>query len=77
MAQLIVRKIEDDVVAELKKRAAEHGRSAEAEHRAILREALRPRRSQKSLKDVLLEMPPVGDDKDFERPSESPRDVEL
>jgi plasmid stability protein len=40
MAQLTVRNVEDHVVKALKQRAAAHGRSAEAEHRAILREAL-------------------------------------
>jgi plasmid stability protein len=47
MAQLIVRNLDDELVARLKKRAAEHGRSAEAEHREILRLALieEPRRS--------------------------------
>ena len=36
MAQLIVRNIDEQVVRELKKRAAAMGRSAEAEHRALL-----------------------------------------
>ena len=47
MAQLIVRNLDDELVARLKQRAAEHGRSAEAEHREILRQALieEPRRS--------------------------------
>ena len=40
MAQLIVRNLDDDLVARLKRRAAEHGHSAEAEHREILRQAL-------------------------------------
>lgn len=37
---LHVRNLEDDLVARLKRRAARHGRSVEAEHRAILRQAL-------------------------------------
>jgi plasmid stability protein len=41
MAQLLVRDLKDETVAALKKRAKEHGRSAEAEHRAILEEALK------------------------------------
>lgn len=41
MAQLTVRNLDDDTVAALKARAAENGRSAEAEHRQILRGALR------------------------------------
>jgi plasmid stability protein len=40
MAQLTVRNVDDQVVRALKQRAASHGRSAEAEHREILREAL-------------------------------------
>jgi antitoxin FitA len=41
MAQLLIRGVPQDVVDALKRRAAEHGRSAEAEHRAILEEALK------------------------------------
>ena len=37
MARLTVRNLDDDVVRRLRIRAAEHGRSAEAEHREILR----------------------------------------
>jgi plasmid stability protein len=40
MAQLTVRNVDDRVVRALKRRAADHGRSAEAEHREILRRAL-------------------------------------
>jgi plasmid stability protein len=40
MAQLTVRNVEDRVVRALKQRAATHGRSAEAEHREVLRVAL-------------------------------------
>ena len=39
MAQLLVRNVDEDTVAWLKARAAAHGRSVEAEHREILREA--------------------------------------
>ena len=40
MATLTVRSLGDDVVRALRMRAAENGRSAEAEHREILRLAL-------------------------------------
>lgn len=40
MAQLIVRDVDDQVVAALEARAARSRRSAEAEHRQLLREAL-------------------------------------
>ena len=42
MAQLTVRNVDDAVAAALKERAARAGRSAEAEHRRILEEALAP-----------------------------------
>ena len=38
---LHVRNLDDDLIARLKRRAARHGRSTEAEHREILRQALR------------------------------------
>lgn len=37
---LLVRNLDDELIARLKRRAARHGRSAEAEHREILRQAL-------------------------------------
>lgn len=40
VATLTVRNLDDDVVRALRIRAAEHGRSAEAEHREILRQTL-------------------------------------
>jgi plasmid stability protein len=58
--------VDDAIVVELKRRAASHGRSAEAEHRAILAEALLvPRR--RLLAEVLAAMPDVGRDEDFAR----------
>ena len=37
---LSVRNLDDELITRLKRRAARHGRSAEAEHREILRQAL-------------------------------------
>lgn len=73
MGQLIVRHVDDDLVRRLKRRAAEHGRSAEEEHRQLLRSALR----SDGLIDRLMEMPDAGADADFERVRELPRDVRL
>jgi len=42
MAQLLVRNLDEDLVRRLKQRAAAAGRSAEAEHRMILEQALKP-----------------------------------
>jgi plasmid stability protein len=40
MAQLTVGRIDPEILRRLKPRAAQHGRSAEAEHRAILEQLL-------------------------------------
>ena len=37
---LLVRNLDDELILKLKRRAARHGRSTEAEHREILRHAL-------------------------------------
>ncbi len=61
---LIVRNVDEEVVKSLKEQAARNGRSAEAEHRAILRAALlQPRK--RSLNEILAAMPNVGLDSDF------------
>jgi plasmid stability protein len=66
VANLIVRNLDQRVVDALKLRAAKHGRSAEAEHRAIL-EALLLKPQGKSFAEALAAMPNVGQDDDFER----------
>ena len=76
-AQLIVRNIDENLVRQLRIRAAEHGRSAEAEHREILKRALQGRTDALSFDSFLLSMPDVGDDRDFERPRDTGRKVSL
>ncbi|MEX1171358.1 MAG: DNA-binding protein [Chloroflexota bacterium] len=73
--QLIVRAVPSDVVTALKRRAARHGRSAEAEHRVILREALRAEMQAGSFKAALASMPDVGRDDDFVVDRDLPRPV--
>ena len=53
------------------------GRSAEAEHREILRHALQGGGDAASFNAFLLEMPNVGEDRDFERPRDTGRKVAL
>lgn len=62
---LVVRNVDPAVAQALKQAAAEHGRSAEAEHREILRAAL-GRPAKRSFKEVLASMPDVGTDEDFD-----------
>lgn len=42
MGQLLVRRLDDDLIRRLKQRAAAAGRTVEAEHRLLLEQALRP-----------------------------------
>lgn len=66
---LIVRNVDEEIISSLKEQAARHGRSAEAEHREILKAALqRPRK--RSFGEVLASMPNVGLDSDFNPPRE-------
>jgi plasmid stability protein len=77
MAQLIVRNVADQIVRALKLRAAAHGRSAEAEHREILSRELGTQTRGKTLKEWLLEIPDVGEDRDFERSRDRGRRISL
>ena len=77
VTQLIVRNIDERLVRLLKVRAAQHGRSAEAEHREILTHALQGGGDASSFDAFLLEMPNVGEDRDFERPRDTGRKVVL
>lgn len=70
MADLLVRGVDEALVQALKQRAGVHGRSAEAEHRAILAAALLTPPRQ-NLAELLASMPDVGRDADFHRPAET------
>lgn len=52
MAQLLVRNVEDEIIERLRARAAANGRSVEAEHREILREALDEERRRAEFKKL-------------------------
>ena len=66
MADLLVRGVDEALVRALKERAGVCGRSAEAEHRAILADVLaRPKR--RTLAEALVAIPAGGEDADFER----------
>ncbi len=67
MANLVVRNLDQRVVDALKQRAARHGRSAEAEHRAILEEVWLAMPKKRSFAESLASMPNVGQDENFER----------
>ena len=66
MAQLIVRDLPAELVLALKQRAAKRNRSAEQEHREILKAALTGTK-RRPLAAVLKAIPNVGEDSDFRR----------
>jgi antitoxin FitA len=77
MATLIVRKLDEETVRRLKARAAAHGRSAEAEHRAILEDALRPRMTGAEFWAALRGDGPWLDDAFFEALEEVDQPAEV
>ena len=80
MAELLVRDVEPAIVARLKQRAAEHRRSLEDEHRAILRDVLLTgdqTAPAMTFEAYLRKMPDVGTDADFFRIEGTMRDIGL
>jgi plasmid stability protein len=80
MAELLVRDVEPAILARLKKRADEHRRSIEDEHRAILRDVLladERETAATTFEAYLRKMPDVGTDADFSRIEGSIRDANL
>ena len=68
---LVVRNVDEEIVRTLKQVAAAHGRSAEAEHREILRNVLQ-RPPRRSVAEILSGMPNVGEDADFDFRNKAP-----
>jgi plasmid stability protein len=70
LAQLLVRNIPEELAKQLKLRAAEHGVSAEEEHRRILQEALVPAlggmKEKPTLFDRIRQLGEIAPDFEFE-----------
>lgn len=77
MAQLLVGNIVEELVEELKIKAAWNGRSAEAGHQEILHRSCVSELPSPSFEDILREMPDMGADEDFERSSDLGRVIPL
>jgi plasmid stability protein len=75
MAQLVVRNIDERIAKRLKRKAAESGVSMEEAHRRILQQALSF--GNTSFKEMLLAIPSVGRDEDFERIPQPVREIDL
>ncbi len=61
----------------LQQRAAIHGRSLESELDSILTSVFEPKPAENSLKELLLAMPDVGEDEDFNRVRDNAREISL
>ena len=66
MTNLLVRGVDEALVRALKERAGAHGLSAETEHKQILEAAL-SRPKKRSFAELLIAIPDVGTDVDFQR----------
>ena len=61
---LIVHHVDEEIALALKQQAASHGKSAEAEHREILKSVLR-RPKRRFVAEILASMPNAGEYADF------------
>ena len=61
----------------LQQRAAIHGRSLESELDLILTSVFDQKTTEDSLKELLLAMPDVGEDDDFNRVRDNAREISL
>ena len=77
MPQILIRRLDQQVVRKLRAKAANDGISAEEEARRILRRSLVGDAPDMPLIDFLRTMPEVGDGRIFRRPKRKPRKVTL
>ncbi len=61
----------------LQQRAIIHGRSLESELDSILTSVFEEKTAENSLKELLLAMPDVGEDEDFNRVRDNSREISL
>jgi plasmid stability protein len=77
MPQILIRRLDQQVVRKLRAKAASDGISAEEEARRILRRSLVGDAPDMPLIDFLRTMPDVRDGRIFRRPKRKPRKVTL
>lgn len=73
MPQLLVRNVPENLLKKLKRRAVEHGVSAEEEHRRILTESLVEAEKKPSFKEHLLSAPPLAKEDEWMFDRNDPR----
>lgn len=77
MVKLNIENLDKEIIRQLEQRAALNGCSVESELDAILKTVFSPKPETKSLKNLLLEMPDVGEDADFCCRLDSNRKIDL
>jgi plasmid stability protein len=77
MPQILIRRLDQQVVRKLRAKAVSDGISAEEEARRILRRSLIGDAPNMPLIDFLRTMPDVGDGRIFRRPKRKPRKLKL
>jgi antitoxin FitA len=77
MATLVIRDLADEIKAQLRVQAAEHGRSMEAEARAILAAAVSGRRPARRLGSHIRDQVAEGVELDIPPRSDPARSVDL
>ena len=77
MDKLNIEHLDQEIIRRLEQRAALHGCSVESELDSILKSALGQNTAESSVKDLLLSMPVVGEDADFEGTADSGRPIAL
>ncbi|MDJ0579507.1 hypothetical protein [Crocosphaera sp.] len=77
MASINLDDLSKDNCDRLKQRAAIHGQSLESELDSILTIVFEQKTADNSLKELLLAMPDVGEDEDFNRVRDNYREISL
>jgi antitoxin FitA len=77
MPQILIRRLDQQVVRRLRAKAASDGISAEEEARRILRRSLVGELPAMPLIDFLRTMPDIGEGRIFRRPKRKSRNVKL
>jgi len=77
MTSINLNNLSQDNRDHLQQRAVMHNRSLESELDSILTSVFDQKNAENSLKDLLLAMPDVGEDDDFNRVRDNAREISL
>ena len=77
MTRINLDNLSDNIRHQLEQRAALHDRSVESELDSILQDVFEQKVAENSLKELLLAMPDVGEDADFNLVRDNARKIDL